>query len=813
ITSCKLNKNISRITDTDPDDKWSNLHREREKNHLYKIVGTRSGGELIEVYEKEGQEGVLRFAAERLAPAMYNDGEKPQELTFAEFMKWKNLGKPEDANYQAEWEKKFVRHPVQYKLNKRGLDGETVIHLLLARGEPICTEIARILLKRYPGLAVDFYEGDEMFGQSALHLAIVHDECDIVQLLLECGADVNARACGEFFLPEDQKNGLRPTSNYQGYAYYGEYPLAFAACFGNKDIYDLLIQYGADPNMQDIFGNTILHMCVIRYSNSMYSYAVRHWRKPAHQNVTNYCGMTPLTLATKLGRKDIFEKMLDLMKVEFWRFGDITCSAYPLTALDTIRPDGSTNYESALMTVINGTTKEHLDMIGSEVIQRLIADKWKFFQWKLYQRLGHLILHTVFLCFVIYTRPTENSRICYQEMYWDDHVITFKKTAPAKVVFFCACICLILCVPCRLLKMVRIEEAFLVFALPGSWIFFLFFARVLKSTGPFVQMIYSMIAGDMVRFALIASIFLISFSQVFYFFGKDMSSKQKLDPSNPHNCPITGIEVYTYSSILETFITLFRATMSGYDYEEFGCSNYEPFSKILFVLFMFIMPVTMLNILIAMMGNTYTKVIVQAEKAWKQQYAQIVMVLERSFRKEELAEYQLKYSISLREEFESGIDVRGLMVYKQTEKTRAQQKRQALYNWKTIGRKVLNVVRVEGAEKASYILHSNDRILDEPSEILTKANSVPPTRDITVMHSLTCKISDNENEVEATLKQKPLKKFRQKNVVIHGIPNIPNMPSESDIPRRVPLVQIDMFIRQDSSGADTSSNANVNEDS
>lgn len=31
------------------------------------------------------------------------------------------------------------------------------------------------------------------------------------------------------------------------------------------------------------------------------------------------------------------------------------------------------------MTVINGTTAEHMDMIGSEVIQRLIADKWKSF--------------------------------------------------------------------------------------------------------------------------------------------------------------------------------------------------------------------------------------------------------------------------------------------------------------------------------------------------------------------------------------------------------------------------------------------------
>lgn len=34
---------------------------------------------------------------------------------------------------------------------------------------------------------------------------------------------------------------------------------------------------------------------------------------------------------------------------------------------------------------------------------------------------------------------------------------------------------------------------------------------------------------------------------------------------------------------------------------------------------MFIMPIMMINILIAMMGNTYTTVITQAEKAWRQQ--------------------------------------------------------------------------------------------------------------------------------------------------------------------------------------------------
>ena len=50
---------------------------------------------------------------------------------------------------------------------------------------------------------------------------------------------------------------------YTGYAYYGEYPLAFAACFGHEDIYDYLIDHGADPNLQDSFGNSVLHMLVV----------------------------------------------------------------------------------------------------------------------------------------------------------------------------------------------------------------------------------------------------------------------------------------------------------------------------------------------------------------------------------------------------------------------------------------------------------------------------------------------------------------------------------------------------------------------
>lgn len=113
---------------------------------------------------------------------------------------------------------KFREHEAQWRLNKRGVDGETIIHLLLNREEPSCAEIARILIHRYPGLAKDIYMGEEMFGQSALHLAIVHDDYDTVQLLLEKGAAVNARACGNFFLPDDVSENNVRTYTYQGSA-------------------------------------------------------------------------------------------------------------------------------------------------------------------------------------------------------------------------------------------------------------------------------------------------------------------------------------------------------------------------------------------------------------------------------------------------------------------------------------------------------------------------------------------------------------------------------------------------------------------
>jgi transient receptor potential cation channel subfamily V protein 6 len=89
--------------------------------------------------------------------------------------------------------------------------------------------LARLLIRVFPELAIDVMEGEEYLGASGLHLAIAYSNGELVSDLVDAGADVNQRAIGRFFLPRDQQSNT-PTSqtDYEGLAYFGEFPLSWA---------------------------------------------------------------------------------------------------------------------------------------------------------------------------------------------------------------------------------------------------------------------------------------------------------------------------------------------------------------------------------------------------------------------------------------------------------------------------------------------------------------------------------------------------------------------------------------------------------
>ena len=41
------------------------------------------------MYEKEGEDGVVRFAMEKMLPMMYENGEKTQMIKYADYVRWK----------------------------------------------------------------------------------------------------------------------------------------------------------------------------------------------------------------------------------------------------------------------------------------------------------------------------------------------------------------------------------------------------------------------------------------------------------------------------------------------------------------------------------------------------------------------------------------------------------------------------------------------------------------------------------------------------------------------------------------------------
>lgn len=91
------------------------------------------------------------------------------------------------------------------------------------------------------------------------------------------------------------------------------------------------------------------------------------------------------------------------------------------------------------------------------------------------------------------------------------------------------------------------EELLLIWAIPMTWFYLIFFAGAIKLTGPFVTMIFSMITGDMFTFSMIYIIFLFGFSQSFYFLQYNVDDAD------------------LYEEYHTTYVGLFQMTLGEYE--------------------------------------------------------------------------------------------------------------------------------------------------------------------------------------------------------------------------------------------------------
>ncbi|KAF3427515.1 hypothetical protein E2986_12915 [Frieseomelitta varia] len=98
-------------------------------------------------------------------------------------------------------------------------------------------------------------------------------------------------------------------------------------------------------------------------------------------------------------------------------------------------------------------------------------------------------------------------------------------------------------------------------------------------------------------------------------------------------------------SPVESIMAMFLMSMTNFGdyYGAFERTQHEIEAKLLFVLYMAIVAILLVNMLIAMMGNTYQK-IAETRNEWQRQWARIVLVVERGVSPEERLKKLMDYS-------------------------------------------------------------------------------------------------------------------------------------------------------------------------
>uniref|UniRef100_A0A8C8BIL4 Transient receptor potential cation channel subfamily V member 4 n=1 Tax=Otus sunia TaxID=257818 RepID=A0A8C8BIL4_9STRI len=451
-------------------------------------------------------------------------------------------------------------------------------------------------------------------GQTALHIAIERRCKHYVELLVEKGADVHAQARGRFFQPKDEG----------GYFYFGELPLSLAACTNQPHIVHYLTENGhkqADLRRQDSRGNTVLHALVAIADN------------------------------TRENTKFV-TKMYDLLLVK-------CAKLFPDTNLEALlNNDG---LSPLMMAAKTGKIGNRHEMLAVEPINELLRDKWrKFGAVSFYISVVSYLCAMVIFTLVAYYRPMEGPPP-YPYTTTTDYlrlageIITlltgilffftnikdlFMKKCPGVNSFFIDgsfqllyFIYSVLVIVTAGLYLGGIEAylAVMVFALVLGWMNALYFTRGLKLTGTYSIMIQKILFKDLFRFLLVYLLFMIGYASALVSLLNPCPSSESCS-KEPSNCTVPTYPSCRDSQTFSTFLLdLFKLTIGMGDLEMLESAKYPGVFIILLVTYIILTFVLLLNMLIALMGETVGQVSKESKHIWKLQWATTILDIERSF--------------------------------------------------------------------------------------------------------------------------------------------------------------------------------------
>uniref|UniRef100_A0A8D0RUB6 Transient receptor potential cation channel subfamily V member 4 n=1 Tax=Sus scrofa TaxID=9823 RepID=A0A8D0RUB6_PIG len=413
-------------------------------------------------------------------------------------------------------------------------------------------------------------------------------------------------------------------SPFRDIYYRGELPLSLAACTNQPHIVNYLTENPhkkADMRRQDSRGNTVLHALVAiadntrentKFVTKMYDLLLlkcaRLFPDSNLEAVLNNDGLSPLMMAAKTGKIGNRHEMLavepinELLRDKWRKFGAVSfyinvvsylCAMVIFTLTAYYQPlEGTPPYPYH-------TTVDYLRLAG-EIITLFT---------------GVLFFFTNIKDLFMKKCPGVNSLFIdgsFQLLYFIYSVLVIVSAG---------------------LYLAGIEAylAVMVFALVLGWMNALYFTRGLKLTGTYSIMIQKILFKDLFRFLLVYLLFMIGYASALVSLLNPCAN-MKVCSEDHTNCTVPTYPSCRDSETFSTFLLdLFKLTIGMGDLEMLSSTKYPVVFIILLVTYIILTFVLLLNMLIALMGETVGQVSKESKHIWKLQWATTILDIERSF--------------------------------------------------------------------------------------------------------------------------------------------------------------------------------------